>query len=901
MSRNDELLTIDFWQDSDRIVQYCQSILTYVRPDKVFKVEVKFAGDRAFVDSTKSYGQSEITIPTIDPLKDLTSQIRQRSAFLRHELAHIIYSNEIDSNKLPCSYQLFNYLEDIRIEKKFSNAFKGTFVTFKTMRYIQFKKTATFNILNYYSMGNFFAFMIYRSYGFEFPNVGILIDYEKSFMKVKHMFDDTSFDNYVQIAKILLQEFKDIFPENIIQPKPEKPNSHKITKQDIEDEQLDEEIIEDIAPELLENERPKFDDYDFEDDDEYEDIEYDYDESSIDDDMSLKKGFSKESDDDDSELEGEFSFENDDEEKSTSRGKPQQFDDDDELPEPKEEDVQSTFSFKKNADYNILFDFKNNVLHEIENATFDLVSTPKFIDMQELLDCANVYGKTLPFDSKHPILMQTYNQVKQRNQKSILDLSIFLRRKTQNKIIHKIKPFQLDGEVDESNIADIFCSKEPRIFKNESYYYAPKNKIIVLLDCSGSMFSSYNGGKMLNAIEVLIQLFEASRLAKFEMEVYGFTDTTTTCEQKRKANIINFCKKYNLQPYEFEKGKEKKRIVLRVDLPGSMVMRILDTTLLKGENDLYAKKCFLANLYLASGSKSGEHAFYALSGYTPEVQSMAMMQRIIKKQSDRSSLFVINDGMYSDSRCLNVRSSQILKNRGTYASLIYAPEVIDDFLYFQDNYNFTLFEYTSDAMKYFCPDIYQAYTTEKKNSKEYEADLVKHMRELAVASRDLLFKINEQINAKIKNYANYQDMLSIFGYEVIQPMKEAYENCMLYTEHNFKIGDGEFKFCALMVVDDKNRRLSAIKTIPLTAKNIFQTYYKFEFRQLEQFLKKMIDLIDNQIDNLVYKSMIKKIGCKAITIGIQSECGAKYNDDFVFVDKALKAGTAIAKELKEIW
>ena len=83
MSKNDELLLVEFWQDSDRIIQYCQSILSYAAPDRMIRVGVSFKGERAYVDHSPGYTQAEITIPIIDPLDDLQKQIMLRAYFLR--------------------------------------------------------------------------------------------------------------------------------------------------------------------------------------------------------------------------------------------------------------------------------------------------------------------------------------------------------------------------------------------------------------------------------------------------------------------------------------------------------------------------------------------------------------------------------------------------------------------------------------------------------------------------------------------------------------------------------------------------------------------------------------------------------------------------------------------------
>lgn len=912
MSKNDELLTIDFWQDSTRIIQYCQSILTYAMPNRVIKVEVKFSGEDAFVTSTGSYGQNVISIPTIDPLVDITKQIYQRASFLRHELAHVLYTRELEKDKLPCSVALFNFLEDIRVERKFSNTFKGSYITFKTMRFLQFKKAAAHNISNFICEENFLAFMIYRSYGFKFPQNGIFIEFEKSFDKIRLMLNDLSIENYYEIMKILLEEYRLIFP--VIKPAKEKRKQETISQEEIEEHQLDEDLIENLAPEILED--PKMPSFDIDDlideykkeDNEESDQEEEEEPESEDDSVEIEidtkpSGFSKESEIFDDDEEEEFvpsnKSERFSEESEPDDEDSDEYEDDYEHEEeienpPQVEDTTKTFTFKKESNFEILHELKEKITQEIQNATFDLITTPRFIDLQELLDVAKIHGNTMPLEGQPQQLINTYNGIVRKNQKAILDLSIFLRQKTQNKIIHKIKPFQLDGEVDESNIADIFCSAEPRIFKNESYHYAPKNNIMVLLDCSGSMF---NGTKMMDAIEVLIQLFEASRMAKFDVEVYGFSYTSATCEQKRKANLLNFCKKYGLYAYEYQK---KTRTTIRVDMPGSIVFRIVDTKLLKGENDVFKKKAFLGSLYMASGFKSRDYAFNSIAGNTPEVQSMCMMQKFVRKTNAKNSLFMINDGMYSDSQYLNIRSNEILKKRGVYANLIYAPSVLDDFVYFQKEHKFNLYAFDMTAVRYFFPDLCREFVKEDSDVEFMKSELDRVMNLFLESMRDLFVKINNEINSLHKNFSPASLIQSIFDYQIIDDNKNDINN-MILVEHNVKIDETEHKMYALLIVTGTNRRIVAIKTVALSAKEFLNDAMHFNMKDLDRFLRLVMDKFTNQVEKKTYRQMIKNIGCKVITIGIQSESGKEYNEDFVLVQKAEAAGTEISRRLKQIW
>ena len=136
----------EFWTDSDLIEKYCNSIMS----DHGFKTKVIIAFDEtnAFVTKDHINNNHKIRIPTISfknkTQEEIEEQILHRSVFLRHELSHILYSDfnvlkQENQHKIVSKF-LLNCLEDVRIEKKFANKYRGSADAFYKLHEYFFNK-----------------------------------------------------------------------------------------------------------------------------------------------------------------------------------------------------------------------------------------------------------------------------------------------------------------------------------------------------------------------------------------------------------------------------------------------------------------------------------------------------------------------------------------------------------------------------------------------------------------------------------------------------------------------------------------------------------------------------------------------------------------------------------------
>ncbi len=895
MINNNELMQIEFWQDADRITNYCYSILNYVvKNNENINITVNLQNKEALVRNIDDTS-FQIYLPTIDfnASENIKKEIYMRAYFLRHELAHVIYSRELSGigyemlKQKHISLQHFNYLEDIRIEKKFSKQFKGTITGFKTLRYIHFAQNAALNILKYKSVENFLAYIIYRSYGFNFNLKHELLDlYESAFQKIYDRLNDTSVVNYIEITEILINIYKQ--NEDAISRihKASIEQNAVISKQDVND--LDIDMIQAIAPnvlELLNNEQTIYD----------EKNEDEYDENNA-------TKTIQNLDISDNEIAKNYD-DNDNCQNITSN--------DDMVIEPASGHIKIANN-KPNLE--LLNNFKNVVDEEVDNASFAFIKTAKVIDLQELLDNFTIKRKKMPFDSNNPILLNKYNAIvnKNSNKQAILRLSLFLKQKAQNKIVRKIMPHQLDGDVDETNITDIFVSHEPRIFKKESYLYNKDNNIIILVDFSGSMFTT---NRIQSAIETLIQIYEASQIANnFNIQIYGFSSIYLNFKAKSKTNAKRFANKYNLNLSTTIKNNKQVNIVT---IGGPILWKVLDTKTMRGINDSIAKKKFLANLYEATAYKKisiydavEKYLFGEIAGDTPEVVCMSSLYRILKNNINTNILFILNDGKFSDGNEIYSQSQSIdLLSDNNYQTFVYYPNLINDLFDLHEKYNLTIFNFNVNnaLFDFLAPEVYK----EIASSAKYEIVTSQTNNIWKKAANEFCVFFNK-MNSMLNNEQNYKQVtleqaLQIFSideltqYHVIDLNKK---HVVFLTEHDFEIDNNKFRlYGTLLKAPDKkneNKIINLILFKLVKLNNNMEIAQDFKTDLFSHFLRDLLYKARNNLLYLIYGAMIKNIGCKAITIGIDSAIGAKYNNNFIYINNAADAGFVIAKQLKEM-
>ena len=242
----------DFWNDSFAISSYCNSILQATKKEKE-EVSIVIGEyntiPRVSYEKRNSVNKYFIYLPK---LKDFyidhiiqDEDIKLRKAFLKHELAHIVFSemegyiehHQETEDKIRF---LSNAIEDVRIENFFGKRFPGANDTFFEVQNKFFKKGKSFIETENPCFKNLALYFLYRSKKFEFENTLPIQIYNSIFEKhsdflylsQKELFEllekiKSDFEFEIDSKKQEIDEYKSQFPEKQkikVNPEDLKPN-----------------------------------------------------------------------------------------------------------------------------------------------------------------------------------------------------------------------------------------------------------------------------------------------------------------------------------------------------------------------------------------------------------------------------------------------------------------------------------------------------------------------------------------------------------------------------------------------------------------------------------------------------------------------------------------------------
>lgn len=228
----------DFWNDPFAISSYCNSILQATKKEQE-QVSIIISEyntiPRVSYEKRNSVNKYHIYLPKLkDFYMDLEIQdedIKLRKAFLKHELAHIVFS-EMESylehhqeteDKIRF---LSNAIEDVRIENFFGKRFPGANDTFFEVQNKFFKKGKMLIETESPNFKNLSLYFLYRSKKFEFENTLPIQIYNSIFEKhsdflylsQKELFKllekiKNDFQFELDSQKEQIEEYKSQFPE----------------------------------------------------------------------------------------------------------------------------------------------------------------------------------------------------------------------------------------------------------------------------------------------------------------------------------------------------------------------------------------------------------------------------------------------------------------------------------------------------------------------------------------------------------------------------------------------------------------------------------------------------------------------------------------------------------------
>jgi hypothetical protein len=187
----------EFWNDSYAISSYCNSLLQATgKIDDVVSIFVQDydAQPRVSYRKDRDNNQNKFSI-YLPKIKDFyidesiqEDDIKLRKAFLKHEVAHIIYSDmesykEHHSGDTSDLMFLNNAIEDVRIEWAFGKRFPGANDTFFDVQRKFFNRGKEKIEIDSPSFQNLAFYFIYRSKRFEFKQTFSTEIYDKIFSK----------------------------------------------------------------------------------------------------------------------------------------------------------------------------------------------------------------------------------------------------------------------------------------------------------------------------------------------------------------------------------------------------------------------------------------------------------------------------------------------------------------------------------------------------------------------------------------------------------------------------------------------------------------------------------------------------------------------------------------------
>lgn len=746
-----------FWKDQYKIEKYCNTILNYFnQKNKIVKiifnnttypaVEGKY---KPYTEEGYAYKFYDITLPEFDTFfltdREKKLHIHSRIIFLKHELAHVIFSNlsrfsSIDNNKY-----VFNRIEDARVEELFCQKLKGNrslFLRYAWNDYLNKKEAIENEDFNINNLADYIYFRIKNFPIYVWNKTESINSYTDIYNNIeKDIFADE--DKYFSMLNFLPSNEK-IFSElknNFTSFKPSLLNKNE-----------EEEEYEHVPEEILNNK-------------DLSPLDQSCDTYSTEKEMDITNiYFNEDEDDDNLTIADELSN------VSTSG--------------------------------NIEFDSILNTLNKIQDNKILSISdinkckiTPNEVDdalMINLPKFAEITQGIVLFQKNG---INYYKKVVNENKKIISESIRFLTLKLQNRKEIKIKRLLTDGMIDEENITEIILNKEePKAFLKNIRNINPESNIHVLIDISDSMSVWNIKMCIINAII----LMEIARSLKIKYTFQMFTNVSSKFYKIRsRKNPFTVAHMLNL----FKGSENKVYVALQEGYKTSLLLSELMYDPQQRKKRVYGYNLVTKSIYGnvpviyyikdVDEEISNYHAnmlgnLYShvnaikthFSNGTPEFQCVAQVVKMYQnKNNARNILFLINDGAYDTS--FKERSSLIkfsnFVNQVYFDSMFLLPNNLDllSLKIQQINMFKDMLNDNDELIQYIM--YMKQHTDDKIWDNEYKISII-----INQIINEILFVINDIINKKSFNYyskyiitATYRNKTS---YDLTKYIKEKYND-----------------------------------------------------------------------------------------------------------------------------
>ena len=872
---DNNLLNIDFWKDISKIKQYCNTIVNFFNIQDI-NINISFSENIACVSIPvlhNNYKEYTIFLPAIQTLflqqDEKIKQIVARGIFLRHELAHIIFSDIKWLNSKSNDFLYFsNFIEDARIEYLFSNTLKGSKSSFYNLSKIFFNKfkekiEKDFDGINYLA-----PWISYTIRGFKFNNTETTLFYQKHFGDLIKNLHTKNIENYknkveeiYQLALKLLPVIetlkqKNIKDNNITKSESENIKDNNITKSEdkndniIKSEDKNDNIIksEDKDDNIIKSE-DKDDNIIFNDS---EIIEHEIKNTKKDkkdkldiNKKSINRIISKDAKnikEDVEDVEEDVEDVEDVEEDKTYQDLNEIFKD---TIDKKTNNIDSIINSLQQKSKKIIFDVEEYNDYKFNINDYNKVS---IINLEKLNNITTINI----FNGRKKNGLKTYQHIVKNNLKIINETTKYLKLKLQNKNIHKNITNLTEGKLDQNNLKEIIVNKNnPNVFYQSINKITTGSVLTLLIDISSSM----NADQIKKCIINVIIFTEICNNLNIDLNIYFFTSLPKFLKLKVFKNsplikqTLNKVIEYNIQDGLID-FYTSNRYNIGVIYEIKNIKQKINLNLKQNLGALYNNSKIIRN-------RLGES--------TPEFQSLVTVFKENYKNNKNNILFLINDGGYNKDFLNDIQIQSV--DAGIYINIV--TESLNDLIQIiinRINYKIDFIKKTLENLKdYIKEDILY----NNKNLYEY-LDCLDKLKNVILNNKELInneLMFETIIKKQLENIDKYICL----------------ERFYIHIDKSIK-NDGKYFITLCLNLYKKN----------IKDHNLFP-------ERLHIYLYNNLNKFDIMYRKLI--SYLKQHNWKIFGIGINYNRGANYIGikNFISFNKNDNISEVFAKKIREIF
>lgn len=642
---NDTTMSLEFWNSEVQIKNYCEGILNHNNND--CKVTITFSGTDAFV-TTKDKKNYTITLPKTELLTDENLKLKNiiaRTVFLRHELAHILFTDFNLQDQITNKNRTFNFFDDARIENLYSRKYKGTYRLFRALIKNIYEHSKNKYFVDHANIEDFAMYCRVREKGImpEIKNLALETLYSSLYKKYRYIFHN-DYQVLIDGTKLIIKEFESIEQDY--------QDSLKAQQQE-QQEQEEAETQQDTS-------QPEFEEENDEQEDGDETDNTDSETSNEDDDSESENEEEQQNDSDDVIADDENTQPKQDTDTQTDSQ------DDDEETDEVQQAVDEVFGAgdteeeSRDFEYSKLlkgvseqksifsmeqYQFDPKDFREAEIVEFDKISRYIFAEEQiKVVKYNRRTGmqrqsykyKTTVFN--RPDAQVIYNSIVAQHKKTIVETINYLKLKLKIRSNDRILRHQIDGKLDQRNLKDILTNKNmPEVFYTTIKSIKTDSAFYFLVDFSSSM------GKVekKDAIVCCVILTEICKALNIPYEIGLFASSNSESFRvvsMEAANIVaTILSKNKSAQIKVDSNGKRKHYVYTTNNNINLIYRLKN---IKDKHTAFTEQ-LLANVYSYP---------YILSGGTPEFESVLSIIKSNANKNIRKHVFIINDGMINSAR-----------------------------------------------------------------------------------------------------------------------------------------------------------------------------------------------------------------------------------------------------------